>query len=153
MLKPDLSDIEHAILASVEAGGCELWGCEYQPAGRYSVLRIYIDKPTGILVEDCEFVSRQVSAVLDVEDLIPGQYSLEVSSPGFERPLFKLDHYKKFVEQKIKVKLHVEIANRKNWVGHIKEVSDSGEVNLQCDNQVICFNLADVMKANLVIDY
>ena len=75
---------------SVHDLGYELLGVEYVPSGKHSVLRLYIDSEKGIGVDDCEIVSRQVSAIMDVEDPISGQYNLEVSSPGIERPLFSV---------------------------------------------------------------
>ena len=81
---------------SVHALGYELLGVEYVPSGKHSVLRLYIDSEKGIGVDDCEVVSRQVSAIMDVEDPISGQYNLEVSSPGIERPLFSVSHYMRF---------------------------------------------------------
>jgi ribosome maturation factor RimP len=80
----------HALIAPVAASlGCELWGLEYLTQGRYTTLRIYIDRQEGgVSLEDCEKVSRQVSSVMDVEDPIDGEYTLEVSSPGMDRPLY-----------------------------------------------------------------
>jgi len=80
----------------VEAMGCELWGIEQLSMGRYSTVKIYIDSKKGVDIEDCAKVSRQVSSLLDVEDPVNGEYTLEVSSPGLNRRLFKLDHYAAF---------------------------------------------------------
>ena len=81
----------------VEALDCELWGLELQSGGKRKLLRIYIDREDGIGVEDCERVSRQSGSVLDVEDPITGEYTLEVSSPGMDRLLFKLEQYPAYV--------------------------------------------------------
>jgi len=83
-----------AMLApAVAAVGFELWGVEFFQQGRHSVLRLFIDGPEGVGVDDCARVSHQASGVLDVEDPIAGEYTLEVSSPGWDRPLFTLAHY------------------------------------------------------------
>lgn len=91
--------------ATIEALGFELWGVEYLSQGRHSLLRIYIDAEQGISVDDCALVSHQVSAVLDVEDPISGEYTLEVSSPGMDRLLFRLDQYPGFVGEVVDVRL------------------------------------------------
>lgn len=83
--------LQELLQSSVEDLGCELWGIECQRAGRYLTVRLYIDKEGGVTVEDCADVSRQVSAILDVEDPIADKYNLEVSSPGLDRALFTLD--------------------------------------------------------------
>ena len=88
----------HGLIASsVESLGYELWGVEYDPRGRGSTLRIFIDSLTGISLDDCVTVSRQVSALLDVEDPIPEEYELEVSSPGVDRRLFNKKQYKSLI--------------------------------------------------------
>jgi ribosome maturation factor RimP len=80
--------LEEMIAPVVVSLGCEFWGMEYLTQGRYTTLRIFIDAPKGVSLDDCEKVSRQVSAILDVEDPIQGEYTLEVSSPGMDRPLY-----------------------------------------------------------------
>ncbi|HEY7865082.1 MAG TPA: ribosome maturation factor RimP, partial [Psychromonas sp.] len=88
--------ITEMLAPSVEDLGYELVGIEYIRAGKHSTLRVYIDQEQGILVDDCAAVSRQVSAIMDVEDPITNEYTLEVSSPGMNRPLFKAEHYQIF---------------------------------------------------------
>ena len=83
--------IASMLRATVEALGYELWGVEYLSQGRHSVVRVYIDSENGINVDDCASVSEQVGGVLDVEDPIRGEYTLEVSSPGMDRLLFELE--------------------------------------------------------------
>ncbi len=108
--------------------GYELVGIEYLPMGKQSVLRIYIDLEQGILVEDCEKVSRQVSAVLDVEDPIRGAYTLEVSSPGIDRPLFTPEQYAAYVGQTVRIQLGRALEGRRKFKGKLTEVSDEGLV-------------------------
>lgn len=101
--------LQKLIEPAIAALGYELVGTEYLPQGKHSLLRIYIDTPDGIKVEDCERVSHQVSGLLDVEESIQGQYTLEVSSPGLDRPLFKIEHFDRFVGQQIKVRLKLPL--------------------------------------------
>ena len=86
---------------AVEDLGCELWGIECQRAGRFMTVRLFIDKDGGVGVDDCADVSRQVSAILDVEDPIADKYNLEVSSPGLDRPLFTLEQFQRYVGEDI----------------------------------------------------
>ena len=89
----------------VEAMGCKLWGIERLSMGRYSTVKIYIDSKVGVDIEDCAKVSRQVSSLLDVEDPVNGEYTLEVSSPGLNRRLFNLDHYAAFIGSAVRIRL------------------------------------------------
>jgi ribosome maturation factor RimP len=95
----NVESIQALIEPSVEALGFELWGLELIAQGRFSTLRIYIESAKGITVDDCAEVSHQVSGILDVEDPITNQYTLEVSSPGVDRPLFKQAHYEQYIGQ------------------------------------------------------
>lgn len=130
------------IAPAVAALGYELLGCEYIPQGRRSILRVYIDAPQGITLSDCESASRQISAVLDVEDAVIGQYHLEVSSPGIERPLFTLAHYQRFMGAKIQVRLRTPLENaRRHITGILQKIIDD-KIYLVVDDQeyVIAFN-------------
>lgn len=118
----------------IAALGYELVGTEYLPQGKHSLLRIYIDTPDGIKVEDCERVSHQVSGLLDVEDSIHGQYTLEVSSPGLDRLLFKIEHFDRFVGQKIKVRLKLPLNGQRNFTGKLLGTCD-GAVLMQVEAQ------------------
>ena len=133
--------------------GYELVGVEYIPQGKNSVLRVFIDSEDGIVLEDCEQVSRQLSSVLDVEDPIKGQYLLEVSSPGLDRPMFKLEDYQRFTGQLVKVRLHDMQEGRRKMKGRIEQVEDD-RITLSLDDgeQVtVCFD--DIDKANLVPEF
>lgn len=129
--------------------GYELWGVEYTMAGRRSVLRIYIDRPEGIGVEDCELVSRQVSSVLDVEDPIRSEYTLEVSSPGMDRPLYKLVHFQRSVGEVVTLRLRVAFEGRRNFTGLLKGV-ENDEVVLEVDNAEYVLPYELIEKANIV---
>lgn len=129
--------------------GFELVGVEYVRS-RNPVLRVYIDSENGITVDDCADVSRQVSAVLDVEDPITTAYNLEVSSPGMDRPLFTLEHYRRFMGEEITISLRIAIANRRNWKGTIKAADDNEMITLDVDGKDEVFALSNIQKANIV---
>ena len=133
----------------MNALGCELWGLDYLAQGKKSVLRIYIEKEGGVLLEDCEQVSRQISATLDVEDPISGEYTLEVSSPGMDRPLFTLDQFKRYLGETVAVRLRVAFEGRRKFSGVLKGVEDD-EIVLEVDNEeyLLPFELLD--KANII---
>ncbi|MBE8596562.1 ribosome maturation factor RimP [Xenorhabdus sp. BG5] len=136
------------ISAPVEALGFELVGLEFIRA-RVSTLRVYIDSEEGITVDNCADVSHQVSAVLDVEDPIPGLYNLEISSPGLERPLFKAEHYQRFIGEAVSLVLRMAMQNRRKWQGIIKAV-DGEMITVTVDGKDEVFALSNIQKANLV---
>ena len=140
----------HAMLESpVVATGFELVGLEFVRAGQHSTLRIFIDHENGITVDDCAEVSRQVSAVMDVEDPITVAYNLEVSSPGLDRPLFKAEHYQRFIGSEVNIVLKIAMQNRRKWKGEILSVV--GEtVTIKVDGNEEAFALSNIAKANLV---
>ena len=135
----------------VEAMGCELIGCELLPAGRKRLLRLYVDKVGGVSVEDCSSISRQVSALLDVEDPIQGEYILEVSSPGIDRPLFNLKKKKKCVGEVIKLKTRLPINGRRQFKGKLTQVVD-GNLYIIVDGieEALVIPFESVEKGNLV---
>lgn len=134
---------------SVEDLGYELVGVEYVRAGKHSTLRVYIDQEAGILVDDCAAVSRQVSAIMDVEDPITNEYTLEVSSPGLERPLFTASQYAAFVGEEVKVQLRMPIQNRRRWKGVITSV-DGEIISVAVEGKEERFALSNIQKANIV---
>ena len=126
--------IEALLEPTVEALGFELWGLEYLSQGRYTTLRLYIDAEKGVTVDDCAEVSRHVSAVLDVEDPITGEYTLEVSSPGVDRLLFRLDQYPTYVGEWIELRLRVPFEGRRKFKGTLKGV-EGEDVVVQVEDQ------------------
>lgn len=134
---------------AVEAAGFELVGIDYIRSGKHSTLRIYIDHENGIDVDDCVEVSRQVSAVLDVEDPISSEYNLEVSSPGLDRPLFKPHHYSERIGEIISMQLVMPSNGRRNFKGEIIGV-DGEMITIKVDGQEHTLALANVKKANIV---
>lgn len=147
MMREDLNKI---IAPAVAAVGYELLGTEFVSGeGRGGTLRIYIDSPNGITVDDCGVVSKQVSAILDVEDPIGGKYTLEVSSPGLFRPLFTAEQAEQFIGERIKVKLvHADGAGRRNYAGMLTDVLDD-TLHLEVDGEVVELSWCDVEKASL----
>ena len=141
--------IEDLIKPSIEALGYELWGCEYFAQGKHSLLRVYIDKPIGINIDDCEVVSHQVSAVLDVSDPITGQYSLEVSSPGIPRPLLHIEHYRKYIGHVVELKLTRLILGSKRCSGELLAVDQDGIILKLNNNIEQVFMWSIIVKAYL----
>lgn len=132
--------------------GYELVGVEYLPNPKNRVVRVFIDRdPDGIGVEDCELVSREVSALMDVEEPVPGQYTLEVSSPGVERPLFTAAHFARFVGETAAVQMAVPIENRRRFKGVIV-AADDRTATLEVDGQTFELAVADMARAHLAPD-
>ena len=129
--------------------GYEWVGLEFLSAGARSTLRVYIDLDGGISVEDCERVSRQVSAVLDVEDVIRGQYTLEVSSPGLDRPLFTPEHYRRFAGSEVRLQLRDLVQGRRKLDGRLVGIDAGGEVTVLADGVEYRIPLANIAKARL----
>ena len=148
-----VSDKLQALLAPlVEDLGYEFVGIEYQSNPKNRLIRLYIDRPeVGIGIEDCERVSREVSAMLDVEDPVSGQYALEVSSPGIERPLFTGAHFARFVGEMAKVMLAVPMDGRRKFKGLIVG-ADEQQVVLEVDGERYTLTVADIQRANLAPD-
>lgn len=134
---------------TVEGLGYELVDAEYSGSGRRALLRIYIDRPGGVGLDDCATVSHQVSALLDVEDPIPGQYTLEVSSPGLDRPLIRAQDYERFAGETVKLKLHTAHAGRKKFTGRLLGLYE-GKVRLEVDGEQIDLPFEGIERARLV---
>ncbi|MCW8826323.1 MAG: ribosome maturation factor RimP [Gammaproteobacteria bacterium] len=142
--------LEQMIKPAIDALGFELVGVEQLSQGRHSMLRIYIDHEDGITVDNCANVSRQVSAVLDVEDPIHGEYTLEVSSPGVERPLFTLEQFAKFIGQQVDVRLHMPVEGRRHFKGELLSVeNDELTIELGEDESLTC-SMDDIDRAKLI---
>ncbi|CAD6874143.1 MULTISPECIES: ribosome maturation factor RimP [Methylomonas] len=136
----------------VEGLGYECVGIEYNPHPTHGMLRIYIDSENGILLEDCTKVSHQLSGALDVEDPIQGEYQLEVSSPGADRPFFKLSQFQRFLGSTVLVSLFKPIDKRRKITGQIKAV-EGETVLLQDGEQLLNIPFQAMSKARLVPDY
>lgn len=141
--------LEALIEPIAEAMGLELWGVEFMVHRKSSVLRIYIDRDNGVGLEDCEQLSRQLGAVLDVEDPIPGEYTLEVSSPGLDRPLYSLGQYRRFIGETIDLKLRFPYEARRKYKGTLKAI-EADDVILTVDDHEYLFPFEGIEKARLV---
>lgn len=136
----------------ISAMNYELVGIEFVSGGHAAMLRIYIDKEDGVTIDDCEKVSHQISGVLEVEDPLQGKYNLEVSSPGLDRPLFKLEHFAQFIGSGVKVQLRSAIDGRRRFTGIIKAVSEDKVIlAIDEDEQELPMNMID--RANLVPNF
>ncbi|MFW2439532.1 MAG: ribosome maturation factor RimP [Arenicellales bacterium] len=133
----------------IESMAYELVGVELTGSGNGTILRIYIDAENGITVDDCQAVSYQVSGILDVEDPLQGHYTLEVSSPGLDRPLVKPEHFEQFTGELVKIRSTEAVLGRKNFKG-ILESFDGEYLYVAVDNEVFEIPFDIVEKANLV---
>lgn len=152
MTRAATATIQAIIEPAVAILGYELVGCELIRQGRRSLLRVFLDSPNGITIDDCERASRQIAAVMDVEDPITGEYDLEVSSPGMERPLFTLEHYQRFIGSKARIKLQIPQNGRRNYLGVITGV-EAENIIVEGDGQRWELPFALIEKANLEPDY
>lgn len=131
----------------VESLGCELWGIELAGPSKRPVLRLYIESDAGISLDDCERVSRQVSVLLEVEDPIPGEYVLEVSSPGMDRRLFSTAQCARYVGERVKVRAAELVDGRRNFSGELVAVQDDDLViRMDGDEYVVPFALLDRVR-------
>ena len=143
--KQQISDLLHS---TVEALGFELWGVEHMQQGKHSVLRVYIDSPAGVTVDDCAAVSEQVSGILDVEDPISGDYTLEVSSPGLDRQLFTLTQYAGYVGETVELRLRSAFEGRRKFKGTLKGI-EGEEVVLQVEDHEYLLPFSAIEKARI----
>ncbi len=141
--------LEALLEPAVSRLGYELVGVELHGRGRGLVLRLYIDREGGVSLDDCQRVSRQVSGLLDVEDPIPGPYTLEVSSPGLDRPLFKEAHFRRFAGRKVRIRTDVPLEGRRNFRGVLRGVR-GGEVIVEVDGTEYALPMERIEQARLV---
>ncbi len=133
----------------VAARDMEVLDIEYRRESLGWVLRIFLDSQRGITVENCAEISRVVGEMLDSADLIPIAYNLEVSSPGIDRPLRKLEHFQKHIGDIIEVRTISPVQNRRNFRGALKEVSPEG-LTVQCDSQDYSIGMPLIERARLL---
>ena len=144
--------IDKIAARAAKDNGVEFVHTEIAGTRRNSVVRIYIDKPEGVTIDDCSNVSRAVEEVMDADDFMPAAYVLEVSSPGLERPLFTLDDFQKFVGKKAKVKTTEPVNGQSNFSGRIEAVEASEVVFDDKTNGTVRIPFENVAKANLKVD-
>lgn len=144
--------LEQILEPVVESIGYELLLLEYSPSPRNAMLRLYIDAPAGITVDDCERVSKEVAGVLDVEDPIRSAYRLEVSSPGLDRPLVKPAHFLRFVGEQARVQLIAPLNGRRRYIGFIRGL-EGDTLRLETKEGFVEIPLSEIERARLVPDY
>ena len=152
VMRRNLAQLWDLLEPVVTGMGYELIEIEFNPSARHGVLRLYIDHEDGIQLEDCTDVSNQVSALLDVEDPVPGHYNLEVSSPGLDRPLRTVRDYERFTGEIVKIRTAMAIQGRRNFKGRLRGV-EGDEIHIECDGQPFDLPLAAIEKARLVPDF
>ena len=135
----------------VESMGYELVGVEFSGSSSHGTLRVYIDHENGVNLDDCASISHQISGILDVEEPIQQAYDLEVSSPGLDRPLFKLADFERFSGELAKIKMAVAVDGRRNFKGKLQGVVEPDLVEIEVDGDLYHLPLADIGKANLIV--
>jgi len=145
--------LQRLLAPTVEGLGYELVGCELHSQHQHSLLRVYVDSPKGVNLDDCAKISRQISAVLDVEDVISGKYNLEVSSPGIERPLFVLDHYRQYVGHGVKLRLRIPRDGRRNYKGVIESAENEKIIIRLDEEESLELDVREIDKAKLTADF
>jgi ribosome maturation factor RimP len=134
--------------------GIEIVDVDLRGGGKSRLLRIYVDKPDGVSHGDCEFISKNVGTILDVEDVIPGgTYRLEVSSPGVERPLKRARDYERYIGRKAKVLLREPVADKRRWEGVLAGLSGSTVTLAPASGESVQFDVHDVERANLKFEW
>jgi len=150
MISKDSDRLTRLIEPIVAQLGYELVGIEFD--GRSRVLRVYIDRAEGIVVDDCSRVSYQLSGMLDVEDPIPGHYQLEVSSPGLDRPLFKLAHFERFIGSVATIRLRIAVDNRRRVKGRLVSV-EGDDILVEEDSGTLRLPFGAIERARLVPEF
>lgn len=152
-MRKDPFKLRELLEPAVRALGYELVGIEYHPSGKHSVLRIYIDSEAGITLDDCTAVSHQVSGILDVEDPVPGQYSLEISSPGLDRPLFQAADYERFRGNRIKLRTRLPVGGQRKFTGLLQGLRQEDVVIIDDEGNEVCLPLDQIEQARLVPEF
>ncbi len=153
MLNEKIRTIRELLRPSVTALGFELWGVELHGKPRSPLLRVYIDHPDGITVDDCSRVSHQISGVLDVAAVLSDTYTLEVSSPGLDRPLFELAHFERHIGQPLRIHLVIPDQGQRRYSGRLHSIRE-GKVVLATEQQgIINVSFDNIKSARLVPDF
>jgi ribosome maturation factor RimP len=152
MLKADLDNVIKLVEPLIIDEGYELVDIEFKNESIGWVLRVYIDKEGGVNVDDCAALSREMSNLLDVEDISPNRYNLEVSSPGLNRPLRKREHFEKVIGERIKLRTRQPIEGARNFKAKLIEVSDSS-ILIDDDIKQTQIEFDNIEKANLIYNF
>ena len=136
----------------VEAMGYELADLDARIGGRNGLLRLYIDKASGVTLDDCERVSHQIGALLDVEEPIPGAYTLEVSSPGLNRRLWTPEQFQRFAGSLVKVKMRMQVQGQRNFRGRLSRATEE-HIWLEVETETQQLKLSDIEMARIVPEF
>jgi ribosome maturation factor RimP len=142
-------ELETLLTPTVAALGLRVWGIEYLGQGKRSMLRIYIDRDEGVTIDDCEAVSKQVSELLDVEEVLTSAYTLEVSSPGMDRVLFKPEQYAESIGETVDVRLNYPFEGRRRVIGALTGL-ENDEMVVQVEDSEYQIPLSNVQRARIV---
>ena len=151
-MRQDQTDLWELFEPVVSGMGYDLIEIEHFPNPKHGVLRLYIDKEGGVNVDDCSTVSRQISALIDVEEPIRGQFNLEVSSPGADRPLRRLQDFQRFIGSLVKLKTVMPLEGQRNFKGRMLEASEETLV-IETDTEEISLPMGAIEKARIVPEY
>ena len=143
------TQIEALLTPVAEMEGCEIWGVEYLAQGRHSKLRVFIESDEGVSVEHCERVSRRAGDVLEVEEVFSGAYTLEVSSPGMDRILFKPEQYQSCIGAEIEVRLNYPVDGTKRITGVLIGLED-GDAIVRVEQDEYLLPLENVQRTRIV---
>jgi ribosome maturation factor RimP len=147
-----IGEITRLIEPIVEEADFELVDIEYlSERGRW-VLRIYVDKEGGVTLDHCSWLSREIGDLIDVKDVVPHEYVLEVSSPGLNRPLKREKDFLQALGKKVKVKMVTPVKGRKNYTGYLRSFQN-GKLFVDINNHLVTLPWRDVEKANLVYEF
>jgi len=151
-LRRDLTHLWELFEPVVNGMGFDLIEIEHFPNPKHGVLRLYIDKPEGVVIEDCSAVSHQVSALIDVEEPVSGQFNLEVSSPGLDRPLRRLKDFQRFVGSQVKIKTVMPLDGQRNFKGRLLQ-ADEEVLVIETDTEELSLPMNAIEKARIVPEF
>jgi ribosome maturation factor RimP len=147
-----LDEVRALIEHKLAAMGLELYDVVYHRAGKHSILRVYVDKQAGVTIDDCEAASRELSVMLDVEDFSSGPYSLEVSSPGLDRPLRTERDYARLRGRPVVLEVNPPVAGKKRIVGVVQECG-GGMLRLECDGEPVAVPLSGITQGKVELPF
>jgi ribosome maturation factor RimP len=150
--EPLIQEVSKTIEPILRSQGLELIDVEYNREAQGWVLRIYLDREGGITVEDCAEASRELGAILEVRDLIPNRYVLEVSSPGVTRPLKRPEDFNKYQNRSVKIKLFMPLEGRRNFKGKLLGLKED-KVSVESERRIYEIPIQNIAKANLELDF
>ncbi len=147
-----IDDVSKILNLLLMEEGLELFDIQYRREGRGKILRIFIDKQGGVTIGDCTKISRELSTLLDVHDIVPGPYTLEVSSPGLDRPLKKPGDFERFKGKMVKIRTDRDIQERRVFVGRLLDFMN-GIASVEVDGRTYLIPYSEIEKANLQLDF